>query len=240
MKIKGRNAVREALNSDVNIIKIMASNSSKDKVLLDIINLAKRKNVKVQFLDNKILDKECDNNQGIIAETSDFKYSTVEEILDVSKCKNKNHFILILDGVEDPHNFGSIIRVAECLGVDGIIISKNRACPVNDTVSKVSAGAIEHIKIAKVTNINTEIERLKEKNIWVYACELGGEDLDNANLTGNIAIVMGSEGKGVSALTRKICDGVVSMQMYGKVNSLNVSVATGIVLYEIVRKNRID
>lgn len=240
MKIKGRNAVREALNSDVNIIKIMASNSSKDKVLLDIINLAKRKNVKVQFLDNKILDKECDNNQGIIAETSDFKYSTVEEILDVAKCKNKNHFILILDGVEDPHNFGSIIRVAECLGVDGIIISKNRACPVNDTVSKVSAGAIEHIKIAKVTNINTEIERLKEKNIWVYACELGGEDLDNANLTGNIAIVMGSEGKGVSALTRKICDGVVSMQMYGKVNSLNVSVATGIVLYEIVRKNRID
>lgn len=240
MKIKGRNAVREALNSDVNIIKIMASNSSKDKVLLDIINLAKRKNVKVQFLDNKILDRECDNNQGIIAETSDFKYSTVEEILDVAKCKNKNHFILILDGVEDPHNFGSIIRVAECLGVDGIIISKNRACPVNDTVSKVSAGAIEHIKIAKVTNINTEIERLKEKNIWVYACELGGEDLDNANLTGNIAIVMGSEGKGVSALTRKICDGVVSMQMYGKVNSLNVSVATGIVLYEIVRKNRID
>lgn len=240
MKIKGRNAVREALNSDVNIIKIMASNSSKDKVLLDIINLAKRKNVKVQFLDNKILDKECDNNQGIIAETSDFKYSTVEEILDVAKCKNKNHFILILDGVEDPHNFGSIIRVAECLGVDGIIISKNRACPVNDTVSKVSAGAIEHIKIAKVTNINTEIGRLKEKNIWVYACELGGEDLDNANLTGNIAIVMGSEGKGVSALTRKICDGVVSMQMYGKVNSLNVSVATGIVLYEIVRKNRID
>lgn len=240
MKIKGRNAVREALNSDVNIIKIMASNSSKDKVLLDIINLAKRKNVKVQFLDNKILDKECDNNQGIIAETSDFKYSTVEEILDVAKSKNKNHFILILDGVEDPHNFGSIIRVAECLGVDGIIISKNRACPVNDTVSKVSAGAIEHIKIAKVTNINTEIERLKEKNIWVYACELGGEDLDNANLTGDIAIVMGSEGKGVSALTRKTCDGVVSMQMYGKVNSLNVSVATGIVLYEIVRKNRID
>ena len=239
MKIKGRNAVREALNSDVNIIKIMASNSSKDKVLLDIINLAKRKNVKVQFLDNKILDKECDNNQGIIAETSDFKYSTVEEILDVAKSKNKNHFILILDGVEDPHNFGSIIRVAECLGVDGIIISKNRACPVNDTVSKVSAGAIEHIKIAKVTNINTEIERLKEKNIWVYACELGGEDLDNANLTGDIAIVMGSEGKGVSALTRKTCDGVVSMQMYGKVNSLNVSVATGIVLYEIVRKNRI-
>ena len=240
MKIKGRNAVREALNSDVNILKIMASNSSRDKVLLDILDLAKRKNVKIQYLDNRLLDKECENNQGIIAETSDFKYSSVEDILQVAIDKNKNHFILILDGIEDPHNFGSIIRVAECLGVDGIIISKNRACPVTDTVSKVSAGAIEHIKIAKVNNINTEIERLKEKNIWVYACELGGEDLDSANLSGNIAIVMGSEGKGVRALTRKLCDGVVTMQMYGKVNSLNVSVATGIVLYEIVRKNRID
>lgn len=238
MKIKGRNAVREALNSDVNIIKIMVSNSSKDKVLLDIVGLAKKKGVKIQYLDNKILDKECDNNQGIVADTSDFKYSTVEDILQVAKDKNKNNFILILDGIEDPHNFGSIIRVAECLGVDGIIISKNRACPVNDTVSKVSAGAIEHVKIAKVTNINTEIERLKQKNIWVYACELGGEDLDSADLSGNIAVVMGSEGDGVSRLTRKICDGVVSMQMYGKVNSLNVSVATGIVLYEIVRKNR--
>lgn len=240
MKIKGRNAVREAINSDVNILKIMASNSSKDRVLLDILKMARNKNIKIQYLDNKILDKECENNQGIIAETSDFKYSTVDDILEVARSKGKNNFILILDGVEDPHNFGSIIRVAECLGVDGIIISKNRACPVNDTVSKVSAGAIEHMKIAKVTNINTEIERLKKQNIWVYACELGGEDLDSANLNGNIAIVMGSEGKGVSPLTRKICDGVVSMQMYGKVNSLNVSVATGIVLYEVVRKNRID
>ena len=155
MKIKGRNAVREALNSDVNILKIMASNSSRDKVLLDILDLAKRKNVKIQYLDNRLLDKECENNQGIIAETSDFKYSSVEDILQVAIDKNKNHFILILDGIEDPHNFGSIIRVAECLGVDGIIISKNRACPVTDAVSKVSAGAIEHIKIAKITNINT-------------------------------------------------------------------------------------
>ena len=240
MKIKGRNAVREALNSDVNIIKILVSNSSKDKVLLDIVNLAKNKGIKIQYLENKILDRECENNQGIIAETSEFKYSAVEDILNIAKQKNKPNFILILDGIEDPHNFGSIIRVAECLGVDGIIISKNRACPVNDTVSKVSAGAIEHMKIAKVTNINTEIERLKEQNIWVYACELGGIDLDTADLSGNIAIVMGSEGKGVSSLTKKICDGVVSMQMYGRVNSLNVSVATGIVLYEIVRRNRFD
>ena len=237
MKIKGRNAVREALRSQTNILKIMAS-SSQDKVLQDILGLARSRGVKVQIVDNRALDKECDNHQGIVAITSDFEYSTVEDILQVARDKGQPHFILILDGIEDPHNFGSIIRVAECLGVDGIIIAKNRACPVTDTVAKVSAGAIEHIKIAKVTNINTEIERLKEENVWVYACELGGDDLDKADLTGNIAIVMGSEGKGVSALTRKLCDGVVTMQMYGQVNSLNVSVATGIVLYEVVRKRK--
>lgn len=238
MKVKGRNAVREALVSNTNITKILASKSAKDRVFSEIIDLANKKRVKVQFVDNKVLDSECDNNQGLIAFTSDFEYSTVEDILAVAREKGKDNFILILDGVEDPHNFGSIIRVAECLGVDGIIIAKNRACPVTDTVAKVSAGAIEHIKIAKVTNINTEIERLKEKGVWVYACELGGDDLDSANLTGNIAIVMGSEGKGVSRLTRELCDGVVTMQMYGKVNSLNVSVATGIVLYEAVRKRK--
>lgn len=238
MKIKGRNAVREALNSNVNMLKIIASNSSSDRVLRDIIDLAKRKGVKVNFIDNKLLDKECNNHQGIIAITSEFEYSTVEEILDVARKEGREHFILILDGIEDPHNFGSIVRVAECLGVDGIIIAKNRACPVTDTVAKVSAGAIEHVKIAKVTNINTEIENLKRQNIWVYACELGGDDLDNADLKGNIAIVMGSEGKGVGALTRKLCDGIVSMKMHGKVNSLNVSVATGIVLYEAVRKRK--
>ena len=236
MKVKGRNAVRELLSSDTNIEKLLASKTAKDKVFADIITMAKSKGIKVQFVDNAILDKECENNQGLVAITSEFKYSSVEDIMNVAKNKGTNHFILILDGVEDPHNFGSIIRVAECLGVDRIIISKNRACPVTDTVIKVSAGATQHIKIAKVTNINNEIERLKKENIWVYACELGGEDVEKANLTGDIAIVMGSEGKGVSALTRKLCDGVVSMKMHGKVNSLNVSVATGIILYEVRRK----
>ena len=238
MKIKGRNAVREALVAGTNIIKLMVSSSAQDKVSKDIVNLAKSKSVKVQIVDARALDRECDNHQGMVAITSDFEYSTVEEILNVARQAGREHFILILDGIEDPHNFGSIIRVVECLGVDGIIIQKNRACPVTDTVAKVSAGAIEHMKIAKVTNINTEIERLKEENIWVYACELGGDDLDQADLRGNIAIVMGGEGKGVSQLTRKLCDGVVTMQMYGKVNSLNVSVATGIVLYEAVRKRK--
>ena len=236
MKIKGRNAVREALVSGATFDKILASQTSRDRVFQELIDLAKSKGIKIQFVDSKVLDRECDNHQGIVAFTSEYKYSTVEDIL--SHKKGKNHFILILDGIEDPHNFGSIIRVAECMGVDGIIMSKNRACQVTDTVAKVSAGAIEHVRIARVTNINTEIERLKKENIWVYACELGGVDLDTANLSGDIAIVVGSEGRGVSALTRKICDGVVTMQMYGKVNSLNVSVATGIVLYEVVRMRK--
>lgn len=236
MKIKGRNAVREALNSDATIIKMMVSNSSNDRVFGEIVSIAKRKGIKIQYVDNKVLDKECLGHQGVIAITSEFEYSSVDDILNVAREKGRDHFILILDGIEDPHNFGSIIRVSECLGVDGIIISKNRACPVTDTVVKVSAGATQYVKIAKVTNINTEIENLKKKNIWIYACELGGENLDEVDLRGNIAIVMGSEGKGVSALTRKLCDGVVSMKMQGKVNSLNVSVATGIVLYEAVRK----
>ncbi len=236
MKIKGRNAVREALVSNATFDKILASQSARDRVFQEIIDLAKSKGVKIQFVDAKVLDRECDGHQGIVAYTSDYKYCTVDDIL--ANKKGKNHFILILDGIEDPHNFGSIIRVAECMGVDGIIMSKNRACQVTDTVAKVSAGAIEHMRIARVTNINTEIERLKKENIWVYACELGGENLDTASLDGDIAIVMGSEGKGVSSLTRKICDGVVTMQMYGKVNSLNVSVATGIVLYEVVRKRK--
>ncbi len=237
MKIKGRNAVREAILANANINKILASNSSKDRVLLDLISLARAKNIKVQLVAQNVLDTELDNNQGIIAETSDFEYSTVQDILDVSKTKNKPAFLLILDSISDPHNFGSIIRVAECMGIDGIIISKNRACPVTDTVAKVSAGAIEHVKIAKVTNINTTIESLKKQNIWVYACELGGVDIGQTNFDGDIAIVMGSEGSGISQLTKKLCDFVVTIPMYGKVNSLNVSVATGVVLYQAT-KNR--
>ena len=240
MKIEGRNAVREAILSGKTIDKVLVRQGSKDKVANDIINLCKAHKIRFQFVDNVTLDRESATkaHQGLIAYVEDFKYSSVDDILAVAKEKNEDHFILILDGIEDPHNLGSIIRVAECLGVHGIIIGKNRACSVNETVVKVSAGATNYMKIAKVTNIHTEIENLKKQNIWVYACELGGEDLESVNLSGNIAIVMGSEGKGVSSLTRKICDGVVSMQMYGKVNSLNVSVATGIVLYEVVRKRK--
>ena len=234
MKIEGRNAVIEALNSGATIDKLYVKQGAFDKVLQKIIDLARNGNVPIKFVNNDAIDKMSDtkHHQGVIAFTTEFKYSTVEDILNEKPVP----FILILDGIEDPHNLGSIIRVADCMGVSGIIIGKNRCCSVNETVIKVSAGATSYVKIAKVTNINTEIERLKEKNIWVYACELGGDDLTKANLKGAIAIVIGSEGRGVSHLTKKLCDGIVTIPQKGNVNSLNASVAIGIVLYETMKQ----
>lgn len=237
MKIEGRNAVRETLNSDVQISKLLASNSSKDKVFNDIVTLAKQKRVKLQFVANDVLDRESvtKKHQGLIAVVEDYKYVDVDDILS-SVDKGSDPFILILDGVEDPHNLGSIIRVCDCLGVTGVVIPKNRACGVNETVVKTSAGATNYVKVAKVTNLNDTIKYLQKNNVWVYACELGGEKISKTNLTGPIAIVMGSEGFGVSALTKKLCDGVFTIDIVGKVNSLNVSVATGIALYEAFKQ----
>lgn len=234
MKIEGRNAVREALLSGTTIEKIMASNSSKDKVFNDIISLAKQNHVKLQFVSNDVLDRDSvtKKHQGLIAIVEEFKYCDVDDILSADKENGKDPFILILDGVEDPHNLGSIIRVCECLGVSGVVIPKNRACGVNETVIKTSAGATNYVKVAKVTNLNDTIKYLQNNGVWVYACELGGQEISKTNLTGPIAIVMGSEGFGVSALTKKLCDGIFTIDMVGKVNSLNVSVATGIALYE--------
>ena len=240
MKIEGKNAVREALLSNTKLEKIMASKTIHEKVFHEIVMLAKQNHVKVQFVNNEVLNKQSEthNHQGLIAFGEDYNYFSVDEILHTANEKNEPPFILILDGIEDPHNFGSIIRVSECLGVHGIIIGKDRACPVNETVIKTSTGAISHMKIAKVTNINREIERLKKLNVWVYALELGGEELAKTNLTGAIAVVVGSEGKGVSRLTKEVCDGVVTIPMVGNVNSLNASVAAGIAVYEVAQQRK--
>lgn len=241
MKIEGKNAVREAILSGANIDKLLASNQINEKVFNEIVALAKSRSVKVQFVSNQILNSQAStpNHQGLVAHVSDFKYSEVEDILNYANELGQPPFVLILDGINDPHNFGSIIRVADGMGVHGIIIGKDRAVPVNETVVKVSTGATSYVKIAKVTNINREIEFLKEKGVWVYACELGGEQLFSQNLLGPIGIVVGSEGKGVSHLTKKLCDGIVTIPMKGKVNSLNASVATGVVLYEVLRQREL-
>lgn len=241
MKVEGRNAVRELiLNGNTTIDKVIVQNNIHDSVISEIVDLMKQKKIRFQFVPVNVLnnDSVTKHHQGIIAYTSEFKYSTTEDILNLAKAKNEDPFILILDGIEDPHNLGSILRVCECLGVHGVIIEKTRACQVNETVIKTSVGATSYVKVARVANINNEIEKLKKQNIWVYACELGGDDLTSSNLTGGIAIVIGSEGRGTGKLTLKLCDGIVTIPQYGKINSLNASVATGIVLYEVSRQRK--
>lgn len=236
MILTTKNSIREALSSGLTINKVCVQIGDKDYEVQKLVSLARNKKIKVEYLPKNVLDKKYGKNQGITAETVEFTYSTVDEILEGAE--NALPFILILDGINDPHNFGAIIRSAECAGVQGIIIPKDRAVAVNDTVIKTSTGAVSNMKIARVSNINNEIEKLKKKGLWVWAAEAGGSDIYKTNLNGPIAVVIGSEGKGVSKLTKEKCDGIISMPMMGKVNSLNASVATGIVLFEILRQRR--
>ena len=231
MKIEGRNNVIEALNSDSVTVNTLMVEKGKNS---NIIALARSKGCKVSFVDRSVLDKESVNghHQGYIADIVEFEYCEIEDIL----ARSEQPFIVILDGINDPHNFGSVIRVAECAGVDGIIVGRNRQVAVTDTVLRTSAGAAAHMPIARVTNINNAIETLKAHNVWVYALDMDGEEITTTNLTGAVAIVVGSEGDGVGKLTRKLCDGIVSLKLKGKVNSLNASVACGIALYEVVRQ----
>lgn len=238
MKIEGKNAVREAILSKKTIEKVMIQNGIDAK---DILNLAKENGIKVQFAGKQVLDdlSITKKHQGIIAISTAFVYSSVDDILNLAKNKNEDAFIILLDGVEDPHNLGSVLRVAECAGVHGVIIPKDRAVGVTETVVKVSAGASERVKIAKVTNLNRTIDELKEKGVFIYAADMDGETMYRTNLTGNIGLIIGSEGFGVSSLTRKKADGIVSIPMFGKINSLNASVSAGIVVYEAVRQRNI-
>ena len=237
MLIEGRNAVREALKSDMTINKVIF-----DKMLEnrkdDVVKSAFEKKVKVEFLPKSVLDKKSktSHHQGYIAEVVDFEYSSVEKILQVAKQKNEKNFIVILDGIEDPHNFGAITRSCECAGVHGIIIGKNRCAQVNETVIKTSTGAIANMPIARVSNIKDAIEELKENDIWVYGAEIGGENIYKQKLDRNIAVVIGSEGSGIRPVVKSHCDGIITLPLKGNVNSLNASVACGIVIFEILRQ----
>lgn len=237
MIISGKNSVYEALNSNKTINKVFILNNLHNDFCDKVLNLCKQRHIRFDFVSRQKLDSLSKDHQGFVAEVTDFNYSTVEDIL--SSRKDSGNFIIILDGIQDPHNFGSIIRVCECAGVDGIIIENRRSCVVNDTVYKTSCGAINYMKIAKVTNINDVIKSLQKQNIWVYCAEAGGNTIYKTNFNGNIAIVLGSEGFGVGALTKKICDGIISLPMFGKVNSLNVSTATSAVVYEAIRQRGI-
>ena len=241
MQLEGKNSVFEALQAKKELEKVVTIKNATDNMSLRILRICREQKVKVQYVDKKVLDKlsKTKMHQNFIAYTQDYTYATVEDILNNAKQKNKPNFIVILDGIEDPHNFGSIIRVCECSGVDGIIIPKHNSVGVTETVARTSAGAINHVNIARVTNLNNTIEELKKQNIWVYALELGGENLYNQNLKGNIAVVVGSEGFGISKLVKQNCDGIITLPMYGLVNSLNASVATGVAVFEITRQRNI-
>ncbi len=239
MKIIGRNAVIEAIKSGQTIDRLVAARDLKDSGAQKIINEAKARGIKIFFYGKEVLDRESEGkkHQGFIAEVTDFKYCELEDILAYAESKEEKPLVLILDGVEDPHNLGSIIRVAECAGVHGIVIPRHRSVSVNETVVKVSAGAAAHMKVAKVTNINDAIDELKEKGVWVYAADMDGASIYETRLDGAIAFVIGGEGSGVKRLTKSKCDGIVALPMKGKVNSLNASVAAGVVTYEYLRQN---
>ena len=237
MIIFGKNSVVEALKSAQAVEKVTISDGLNKEFLGLVSSLCKKRNIALKTISRQEFKKiEGDQNyQGIMAEVEDFRYCGLQELLN-----QKDKFLCILDGIEDPHNFGAIIRVAECAGVTGIVIPKNRSVSVNATVAKVSAGALSHIKIAQVTNIHDAIDEIKDSFTFVYAADMDGKPMYETNLQGNIAIVVGGEGKGVSQLTRKKVDGIISIPMFGKVNSLNASVSAGIVLYEVVRQRNMQ
>ena len=231
MKIEGKNSVYEALrSSDITVNSLMCEKGNDNS----IIAIAKKKGVKVTYVDKSVLDKESTSgrHQGYIADVTDFRYCELDDIL----AADDEPFVVVLDDISDPHNFGSIIRACECAGVTGIVVGRNNQVPVNDTVVRCSAGAVAHVRIARVTNINNAIKAMQKQGIWVYALDMDGQEITATDLTGKIALVVGSEGKGVGRLTREVCDGIVSMLLCGKVNSLNASVACGIAVYEVVRQ----
>ena len=238
-QVEGRNAVLELLESDRDINKIFISDGEKHGSINKIIALAKEKKVIINEVSKAKLNQmsQTENNQGVIAIVPPFNYCEIEDILDLAKDRNEKPFVLILDGIEDPHNLGSIIRTAETAGVHGIIIPKRRAANVNSTVAKVSAGAVEYMKIARVNNISDAINTLKENDIWICGTDMNTDKYYyDEDFTGGIGIVIGSEGYGMSRLVKENCDFLVKIPMKGKITSLNASVSAGIVMYEVVKQ----
>ena len=238
-QIEGRNSVLELLESGKDINKIFVTRGEKHGSINKILGIAKERKIIVVEKDKKQMDEMAqeENYQGVIAIVPPFEYVEVEDILNIAKEKQEDPFVLILDGIEDPHNLGSIIRTAETAGVHGIIIPKRRAASVNSTVNKTSAGAVEHMKIARVTNISDTIEELKQAGLWICGTDITAEKYYyNQDLTGPLGIVIGNEGKGISEKVKKNCDFNVKIPMKGKVTSLNAAVSTGIIVYEAVKQ----
>lgn len=238
-QVEGRNSVLELLESGKDINKIFITRGEKHGSINKIIAKAKQNGIIIVEKDKRQMQEmaQNENYQGVIAIVPPFEYCEIGDILEEAKRKKEDPFVLILDGIEDPHNLGSIIRTAETAGVHGIIIPKRRAVCVNSTVNKVSAGAVQYMKIARVTNISDSIQKLKEEGLWICGTDINTDTLYNEqNLKGALGVVIGNEGSGISEKVKKNCDFLIKIPMKGKVNSLNASVSTGIVIYEVLRQ----
>ena len=238
-QVEGRNSVLELLESGKDINKIFIAKGERHGSINKILAIAKEKRVIVVEKDKKQMNEiaQTENYQGIIAIVPPFEYCEIEDILNTAHERGEDPFVIILDGIEDPHNLGSIIRTAETAGVHGVIIPKRRAAGVNSTVNKVSAGAVEHMNVARVTNITDAIERLKEAGLWICGTDVNTNKYHyNQDLTGPLGIVIGNEGNGISEKVKKNCDFLIKIPMKGKVSSLNASVSAGIVVYESLKQ----
>ncbi|MDO5014821.1 MAG: 23S rRNA (guanosine(2251)-2'-O)-methyltransferase RlmB [Clostridia bacterium] len=236
--IIGKNAVNEAIKAKRELDTVYVDRLNKSDIVQRLISRAKKNGAIIKTVDSKKLDFMCahNNHQGIVAKASSFEYSSVDEILNFPK--DKNNFVVICDGIEDPHNLGAIIRSAECMGADGVIIPERRSASVNFTVSKSSAGAVEYIKIARVKNLLNIVAELKDKGLWIYGADMKGDELSKTDLRGNVAIVIGSEGKGISRTMKEACDFLISIPLYGHIDSLNASVAAGIIFNEVAKQRK--
>lgn len=239
--VAGRNAVLELLKSGRSIDKLVVKEGELEGSAKLIVSEAAARGIPVAHAERAGLDRICGglNHQGVIAYAAAKEYVTVDKILAIAEERGEPPFVLVLDGIEDPYNLGAVIRTAECAGVHGVIIPKRRSASLTAAVEKTSAGALEYMAIARVPNLTAAVEELKEKGLWIYAAEAGGQPLHSTSMTGAVAVVMGGEGTGVSQLLRSKCDFTVSIPLCGKINSLNVSAAAAVVLYE-VRNQRDD
>ncbi len=236
--IEGRNAVLEAFRAGKTIDKLFILDGCQDGPVKSILREAKKTDCIINFVKKERLDQisESGKHQGVIAYAAAFEYSTVEEILELARNKNEDPFVILLDGIEDPHNLGAMIRTANLVGAHGVIIPKRRAAGLTATVVKASAGALNYTPVAKVTNIAQTMEELKKEGLWFVCADMGGEQMYKLNLTGPIGLVIGNEGEGVSRLVREKSDFVASIPMKGDIDSLNASVAMGVLSYEIFRQ----
>ena len=236
--IDGRNAVLEAFRSGKTIDKLFVLDGCQDGPVRTIIREAKKADTIINFVDKERLDRLANSghHQGVVAQAAAYEYAEVEDILNIAREREEDPFIFILDEIEDPHNLGAIIRTANLAGAHGVIIPKRRAVGLTATVAKTSAGAINYTPVAKVTNISKIIDELKKQGMWFVCADMGGETMYNLNLKGSIGLVIGNEGSGVSRLVKEKCDYIASIPMKGDIDSLNASVAAGVLAYEIVRQ----